>query len=101
MAERDNKGRFQAGNRAGKGNPYIQKVATLRKALYECVSPEDMRALIDVLKQRAFAGDIKAVALLLDRVLGPSVALDVWERLEKLEKLAEKIDADATENELS
>ncbi len=98
MVERDAKGRFQAGNRAGKGNPYIQRVATLRKALYECVTPEDMRALIDVLKKKALDGDVKAITLLLDRVLGPSVALDVWERLEKLEKLAEKIE-NASENE--
>ena len=98
MAERDNKGRFQAGNRAGKGNPYIQRVAALRKALYECVTPEDMRALIDVLKKKALDGDVKAITLLLDRLLGPSVALDVWERLEKLEKLAEKIE-NASENE--
>ena len=101
MVERDARGRFQAGNRAGKGNPYIQRVAALRKALYECVTPEDMRALIDVLKKKALDGDVKAITLLLDRLLGPSVALDVWERLEKLEKLAEKIDADATENEPS
>ena len=98
MVERDAKGRFQAGNRAGKGNPYIQRVAALRKALYECVTPEDMRALIDVLKKKALDGDVKAITLLLDRVLGPSVALDVWERLEKLEKLAEKIE-NASENE--
>ncbi len=98
MPERDNKGRFQKGNRAGKGNPYIQRVAALRKALYECVTPEDMRALIDVLKKKALDGDVKAITLLLDRVLGPSVALDVWERLEKLEKLAEKIE-NASENE--
>lgn len=98
MVERDTKGRFQAGNRAGKGNPYIQRVAALRKALYECVTPEDMRALIDVLKKKALDGDVKAITLLLDRLLGPSVALDVWERLEKLEKLAEKIE-NASENE--
>ena len=98
MVERDARGRFQAGNRAGKGNPYIQRVAALRKALYECVTPEDMRALIDVLKKKALDGDVKAITLLLDRVLGPSVALDVWERLEKLEKLAEKIE-NASENE--
>ena len=98
MVERDARGRFQAGNRAGKGNPYIQRVAALRKALYECVTPEDMRALIDVLKKKALDGDVKAITLLLDRLLGPSVALDVWERLEKLEKLAEKIE-NASENE--
>lgn len=98
MPERDNKGRFQKGNHAGKGNPYFQRVASLRKELYNCVSPKDMRALIDVLKKKALDGDVKAITLLLDRLLGPSVALDVWERLEKLEKLAEKIE-NASENE--
>ena len=57
-----------------------------------------MCALIDVLKEKALSGDVKAITLLLDRLLGPSVALDVWERLEKLEKLAEKIE-NASENE--
>ena len=95
MPERDNKGRFQKGNHAGKGNPYFQRVASLRKELYNCVSPKDMRALIDVLKKKALDGDVKAITLLLDRVLGPSVALDVWERLEKLERLAERIEKDA------
>lgn len=98
MVERDTKGRFQAGNRAGKGNPYIQRVAALRKALFDCVTPEDMRALIEVLKEKALSGDVKAITLLFDRLLGPSVALDVWERLEKLEKLAERIEKDAEQN---
>ena len=33
MVERDTKGRFQAGNRAGKGYWYIQRVADFRKSL--------------------------------------------------------------------
>lgn len=49
------------------------------------MTADDLREVIASLIGTAKAGDTQAVKVLLDRVLGPSVPLDVLERLERLE----------------
>lgn len=89
MANNDTKtGRFTAGNKAAKGNPYTKKAAELRKALYNSVTAEDIQQIVDSLKAQAIAGDLKAISLLLDRLLGTiATGIDVLERMEKLEQM--------------
>lgn len=84
---RDPKGRFAAGNPGGKGNPYARQVAALRAALLGAVKPEDLAAIVTKLAARAKAGDVQAAKLLLERLLGPAVAADVLERVERLESM--------------
>ena len=89
MANNDKKtGRFTKGNTAAKGNPYTRKAAQMRKALYNSVTAADITRIVETLKAQAIAGDLKAITLLLDRLLGAAgTGIDLLERLEKLEAL--------------
>lgn len=91
---RDKGGRFTKGNKAARGNPYTRKAAAMRKALYTAITADDIKRIVDTLKEQAIAGDLKAIALLFDRVLGTAQAgIDLLERLEKLEALLEAAEA--------
>ena len=103
---RDNLGRFAPGNKAGKGNPqtrkgnpYTRKAAELRRALYSAVTAEDMRRIVETMKRQALAGNLKAIELLLNRVLGTAnQGIDLLERLEALEAAtAERLENAETE----
>ena len=85
---RDARGRFVKGNPGGPGNPYGQKVAQLRSALFLAVSANDLRAVVKKLLQLAKGGDVQAAKVVLDRLLGPPVEVDILERLERLESAA-------------
>ena len=89
MANHDEKtGRFTKGNKAARGNPYTRKAAAMRKALYNSVTAADITRIVDTLKEQAIAGDLKAITLLLDRLLGTAgTGIDLLERLEKLEAI--------------
>ena len=83
-------GQFAKGNQAAKGNPYTRKAAEMRKALYSAVTADDIRQIVDTLKAQAIRGDLKAIAILFDRVLGTAQAgIDLMERLEQLENMIE------------
>ena len=94
--DRDSKGRFKAGNKAAKGNPYTKKAGEFRRALFASVTAKDIREVVAKLKEQAKAGDLKAIALFLDRMLGTSqnCGLDLLERLEQAEQtIAESMEA--------
>lgn len=82
---RDGKGRFAKGNPGGPGNPHAIAVAKLREALLKAVTPDAIQRIITKLIAQAEAGDTASAKILLDRVLGPPVAIDLIERLEALE----------------
>lgn len=63
-------GRFAPGNAGGPGNPYGQRVAELRAALLDAVTPDDLTAIIRRLVEAAKAGDVAAAKLVLDRLFG-------------------------------
>ncbi len=63
-------GRFAAGNTFGQGNPHHRRVAELRSALLDAISPEDLRAIVEQLVQKAKAGDVAAAREVLDRIFG-------------------------------
>jgi hypothetical protein len=74
---RDSKGRFAKGNKGGPGNPFARKVAELRAALVNFVTEDDMKHLAFVLKMRAEGGDMVAMKLLFQYVLGkPTETVD-------------------------
>ena len=83
-------GRFAVGNRGGPGNPHSAKVARLRSTLLTAVTQKDMRAIVRKLVGMSIAGDVPAARVLLDRALGPSIELDILQRLEILEAAAER-----------
>ena len=82
-------GRFAPGNPGGPGNPYARRVASLRRALLDAVTPDDLAELARALVGKAKAGDVAACKLLLPYMVGPPPELDpeVEARLEHLEEL--------------
>lgn len=74
--DRNARGRFEPGNKLAKGNPHARRVAELRSAALAAVTPEDIAAIIGVLVAKARDGDLAAMKLLLDRVLGRDVPVD-------------------------
>src|ERR1043165_4126263 len=68
--DRDEKGRFQKGNRGGPGNPFTRQTAKLRQAALNAVSEDDIQEIIAVLKARAKQGDVAAIKLLLSYSVG-------------------------------
>src|SRR5207244_7364076 len=74
---RDANGRFVKGNPGGPGNPFARKVAALRKALINFVTVDDMKHVAFILKEKAMAGDLVAIKLLFQYVLGkPTEGVD-------------------------
>ncbi|MCH8164626.1 MAG: hypothetical protein IH889_03360 [Planctomycetes bacterium] len=82
---RDERGRFIPGTAGGPGSPHVRKIAKLRSALIQAVSPADLRAIIGKLIEKAKAGDTIAAREVLDRCLGKPVEVDLMERLAELE----------------
>jgi hypothetical protein len=76
-SQRDGKGRFAKGNKGGPGCPFNRRVAALRKLLVECVSDDDLTAIVDRLVAQAKEGDMAAIKLVLAYSIGkPTTAVD-------------------------
>src|SRR5262249_19593451 len=69
---RDGRGRFAAANTFGGGNPFARKVASLRAALLETVTEQDVKEIAYVLLLNAKAGDLPSIKLLFQYTLGKS-----------------------------
>ena len=67
---RDGRGRFAAGNGGGPGNPFARRVAELRRNLLDAATDENMRIVAEQLVIRAMAGNLEAIKLLFQYVLG-------------------------------
>jgi hypothetical protein len=67
---RDAKGRFTIGNPGGTGNPFARQVASLRQALINAITPEDIQTVAKALIQRAAEGNVQAAKLLLLYAIG-------------------------------
>ena len=92
----DTNGRFAAGNQFGRGNPLAAQVARLRSAMLSAVTEDDMKAVVGKLVALAKDGDVSAIKLLLDRVLGKVVAVEEPpvsspERAAKIAEIVERI----------
>jgi hypothetical protein len=74
---RDQRGRFTAGNAGGPGNPFARRVARLRSILMECVSDHEMEEIVCQLVVMAKFGDLAAIKLLFQYLLGkPGKTID-------------------------
>ena len=71
----DTNGRFASGNTLGRGNPHAAQVARLRSAMLSAVTEDDVKAVVGKLVALAKDGDVPAIKLLFDRVLGKVVAI--------------------------
>src|SRR5262249_47675524 len=95
---RDAHGRFAKGNKGGPGNPFARKVAQLRAALVNFVTEDDMKHLCFVLKMRAEGGDMVAMRLLFQYVLGKPAEtvdpdrldVDEWQKMQEKSRSPEE-----------
>jgi hypothetical protein len=86
---RDARGRFTKGNAGGPGNPFAREVAVLRATMIHAFSPKIFMRLVEVLRQKAEGGDMVAMKLILQYVLGKPaetvdpdrIAIDEWQKL--------------------
>jgi hypothetical protein len=71
---RDTRGRYSGGNAGGPGNPFARRVAQLRAILLETVTDEELRIVAGQLMVKAKFGDLAAIKLLFQYVLGKPAA---------------------------
>ena len=68
---RDRKtGRFLKGNKSGTGNPYAHRIAQLRAALFQSVTPDDVKTIAVRLVNCAKTGDLTAIKMVFDYCIG-------------------------------
>ena len=80
-------GHFLPGNRLGRGSPLAGKAAKLRSALFRAVGTADLQAVIRTMIESAKGGDVAAAKVVLAYTLGDPVALDIVEKVERLEAI--------------
>src|SRR5207244_13650795 len=98
--ERDAKGRFAKGNAGGPGNPFARKVAQLRAALVNFVTEDDLKHIVFKLMMLAEGGNLEAVKLLFQYVIGkPAAAVDPdrldveeWRKMQERSRPAEEME---------
>src|SRR6266851_1914205 len=74
---RDARGRFVPGNPGGPGNPYARRVAELRQVMLECVTTKEMEIIVGELMVQAKCGNLAAIKLLFQYIIGkPPAAVD-------------------------
>ena len=82
-------GRFAPGNPGGPGSPQARHARQLRErlndALFKTCSPDRLVVAIDAVLKLAEAGDVAALKLLMERIAGPPVNVEILERIEALE----------------
>jgi len=66
-------GQFAKGNHGGPGNPFAQRAAELRSAMFDAVTVDDLKGIVTKLVKLAQAGDVTAAKLILDRTIGKPV----------------------------
>ena len=84
-------GRFQKGNKLGKGNPLAGRAAKIRALLLSSVSDDDIATIAAALIAKARGGDLLFIRELLDRIVGRTSTSDLLERIESLEAAAAKL----------
>jgi hypothetical protein len=89
-------GTFAAGNKCARGNPTARRMAALRSAMLNSLTPEKMAALGDRLYDLSLAGDLAAAKLLLAYAVGKAPEAVDPDRLDldEFQLLARRPDVD-------
>ena len=98
--QRDSQGKFTKGNLGGPGNPFARQVGKLKKVMLECVTEADMAEIVNTLKLIAMSGDLQAMKLLFQYVLGKPTEGVNPDRLDVEEFGLMKEEAEATSRSL-
>jgi hypothetical protein len=82
-------GRFAPGWKGGPGNPFAAEVGKLRARLFKAARAKDvdqaLKTIREIMSKGKDSDRLTAARLLLDRLLGPPLELDLIERIETLE----------------
>jgi len=85
------RGRFATGNPGGPGNPFAAEVGKHRARLFKAARAKDVQTALATIREimtDAKGKDtdrLAAARMMLDRLIGPAIELDILERLEALE----------------
>src|SRR5260370_27597428 len=87
--DRDARGRFTKGNAGGPGNPFARQVTLLRASLVHSVTTQEIIRIGGALKEKTLSGDVAAIKLLFQDLLGKPaetldpdrIAVDEWQKL--------------------
>jgi hypothetical protein len=78
-------GTFAVGNPGGPGNVNAQRASDIRAAFYEVATAAEVAELARALLEKAQRGNVQAAKLVLAYCLGDPVALDLVEKIERME----------------
>lgn len=87
---RQSNGRFAAGNKLGRGNPFNHRACKLRAAMLAVVTADDIQGIVATLIKAAKEGDVVAAKEIFNRVLGTPIASDAMGQLEQWEAIYER-----------
>jgi hypothetical protein len=87
----DSQGQFTKGNKGGPGNPFARQVAWLRASLVNSGTREEVISVGKVLHEKALGGDVHAIKLYFQYMLGKPaetvdpdrLAFDEWRKLKE------------------
>ncbi|CAN5217750.1 hypothetical protein BH10PLA2_BH10PLA2_20340 [soil metagenome] len=88
---RDAGGRFPKGNAGGPGNPHARHCANMLTLFRSCIDAQRLEALIKVLYDKAYAGDLGAIKLIVSYSIGKpthapqpdGIEHDEWKRFQE------------------
>ena len=101
-AARGARGRFAPGNGGGPGNPFAAEVGKHRARLFKAARAKDVQTALATIREimtdaKGKESDrLTAARMMLDRLIGPAIELDILERLEALEAAILKEENHAT-----
>ncbi len=105
--DRDHMGRYangNPGNPGGPGNPYVKKLAAIRAATIASISIEDVFEMVFAVTERAKKGDVRAFEVIMNRVLGAPVNLELLNELETIKSqmnISDELDLDTARQQAS
>ena len=80
---------FRQGQRGGPGNPFAAEVGKHRGRLFRAARAKDvdqaLKTIRAVMSEGKDSDRLTAARMMLDRLIGPAVELDIFQRLEALE----------------
>ena len=79
LAGRDPTGRFTRGNKGGPGNPHARHVQELRRRFFAAVTEDEFLAVRQKLVDLALEGDVQAIRLYMERLMGKPEVFDLPE----------------------
>lgn len=91
-ADRDERGRFAAGNRLARGNPIAVQIARFREGVAAAVTVDDLQDIMRKLVRLAKQGDVAAAKVVLERCLGQPQATDLVVEINRIRETIQTLE---------